>query len=72
MGLRWAYRSTKARRELGWAPGHHEEALRRTVDWYREREGEGLRPPGSRQRADLRLTGALLRGAARAGGRLGR
>ncbi len=72
MGLRWAYRSTKARRELGWVPGHHEEALRRTIDWYREREGERLRPAGSRQRADLRLTGALLRRAASVGGRLGR
>jgi dihydroflavonol-4-reductase len=55
--LWWAFRSTKAKRELGWVPSHHEEVLERTVAWYREREPLQLRPPGTRQPAALRLAG---------------
>ena len=36
--LWWAYRSTKAKRELGWKPAHHEDTLEATIGWYRERE----------------------------------
>ena len=61
MGEWWAYRSTKARRELGYRPRHHEESLRATIDWYREREGERLRPPGARQPLVLRGAGFALR-----------
>lgn len=70
MGHWWAYRSTKAKRELGWKPGHHEQALRRTIEWYREREGDRLRPPGSRQPLPLRVAGASLRRAGALGGRI--
>src|SRR3954466_9976601 len=42
----WAFRSTKARRELGWKPAHHEDTLEATIGWYREREAARLRPPG--------------------------
>jgi len=58
--LWWAYRSTKAKRELGYAPGHHEETLTRTIDWYREHE-ERLAPHGARQALPLRLAGFALR-----------
>jgi dihydroflavonol-4-reductase len=66
----WAFRSTKARRELGWTPGHHEDTLVRTIAWYRERGTPGLAPPGSRQHLPLRMTGFLVRRAGAAAGRL--
>ncbi|HMS61989.1 MAG TPA: NAD-dependent epimerase/dehydratase family protein [Solirubrobacteraceae bacterium] len=66
--LWWAYRSTKAKRELGWKPSHHEDTLVDTIDWYRSREGDRMEPPGTRQPAMLRLTGFGLR---QAGGVLG-
>ena len=55
--LWWAFRSTKAKRELGWAPSHHEDTLERTVAWYREREPLRLRAPGTRQPLALRAAG---------------
>ncbi len=55
--LWWAFRSTKARRELGWKPAHHEDTLVDTIEWYREREPVGLLPPGTRQPIALRLAG---------------
>lgn len=61
--LWWAYRSTKAKRELGWKPSHHEDTLVETIDWYRSREGDRMAPPGTRQPAALRLTGFGLRQA---------
>ena len=45
----WAYRSTKAKRELGWKPSHHEDTLERTIAWYRERGTRGLARPGTGQ-----------------------
>jgi dihydroflavonol-4-reductase len=59
--LRWAFRSTKAKRELGWRPSHHEDTLATTIAWYREREERGLAPAGTRQPALLRLTGFGVR-----------
>lgn len=35
----WAYSSAKAKRELGYDPGHHEDPLASTVDWYRTHPG---------------------------------
>jgi dihydroflavonol-4-reductase len=63
MSLWWAFRSTKARRELGWKPSHHEDTLVQTIEWYREREPLRLRPPGTRQPLALRVAGFGLRGA---------
>lgn len=68
MSLWWAYRSTKAKRELGFRPGHHEELLERTVQWYREREPLHLRAPGTRQPLALRTTGLAVRQLRRAAG----
>ncbi|HEV7753000.1 MAG TPA: NAD-dependent epimerase/dehydratase family protein [Baekduia sp.] len=61
MSLRWAYRSTKAKRDLGWIPGHHEQPLIDTIDWLHEREGERLGSPGARQPVVLRAAGFGLR-----------
>jgi dihydroflavonol-4-reductase len=59
----WTCRSTRARRELGWTTRPHEDTVEATVRWYREREGDRLRPPGSRQGPGWRLAGALSRAA---------
>jgi dihydroflavonol-4-reductase len=59
--LWWAYRSTKAKRELGWKPSHHEDTLEATIDWYREREPGRLATAGTRQPTALRLVGGALR-----------
>jgi dihydroflavonol-4-reductase len=66
----WAFRSTKAKRELGWKPSHHEDTLEATISWYREREPQRLRPPGERQPLALRLAGGVLRQADGLAGRL--
>ena len=64
-GQWWAYRSTKAARELDWHPSHHEDTLVDTIAWYREREPAALAPAGTRQPAALRVVGGGLRGANR-------
>jgi dihydroflavonol-4-reductase len=61
--LWWSFRSTKAKRELGWSPAHHEDTLQTTIDWYREREPMRLKAPGSRQPLALRAAGLGLRTA---------
>ncbi|GAC1439925.1 MAG: NAD-dependent epimerase/dehydratase family protein [Solirubrobacteraceae bacterium] len=61
--LWWAFRSNKAKRELGWTPSHHEDTLEATIAWYREREPAALRKPGTRQPLALRLSGLGLRRA---------
>jgi dihydroflavonol-4-reductase len=61
--LWWAFRSTKAKRELGYRPAHHEDTLQTTIDWYREREPTRLREPGTRQPLPLRLAGLGVRSA---------
>jgi dihydroflavonol-4-reductase len=59
----WAFRSTKAKRELGWKPSHHEDTLERTVAWYRDRGTNGLARPGTAQPVALRVAGFALRQA---------
>ena len=58
----WTYRSTKARRELGWTTRPHEETVEATVNWYREREAGRLRAHGH---------AAAARAGARRGSRCG-
>ncbi len=60
--LWWAYRSTKAKRELGYTPAHHEDTLVSTIEWYRRHEAQ-LAPPGARQALPLRVSGFALRQA---------
>jgi dTDP-D-glucose 4,6-dehydratase len=61
--LRWAVVSTKAKRELGWRPSPHEDALEETIAWYRERESRSLAPAGTRQPLVLRLAAGAVRRA---------
>jgi len=58
--LNWAFSSAKAKRELGWQPGPHEDCLEETIAWYRGLRGESLAPHGSRQPLALRLTARVL------------
>jgi dihydroflavonol-4-reductase len=58
----WAFSSAKAKRELGYQPGHHEQPLVSTIDWYRTHEAQ-LAPPGARQALPFRLAGFTLRQA---------
>jgi dihydroflavonol-4-reductase len=48
----WTYRSTKARKELGFKPRPHEETLEDTVAWYAERLGDRV---GRAPRSDIAL-----------------
>jgi dihydroflavonol-4-reductase len=57
----WAYRSTKAKRELGWKPSHHEDTIERTIAWYRDRGVRGLARPGTGQPLAFRVAGFALR-----------
>lgn len=58
-GLWWAYRSGKARRELGWTTRPHEDTVEETVRFYAEREGGRLARSGTRQPLGWRLAGAV-------------
>lgn len=61
--LWWAFRNTKAKRELGWTTSPHEDTVEATIAWYREREGDRLCPSGTRQPYGLRVAGLALRAA---------
>jgi dihydroflavonol-4-reductase len=61
--LWWAFRSSKAKRDLGWRPAHHEDTLQTTIDWYREHAPARLKAPGARQPLALRAAGLGLRTA---------
>ncbi|HWE34824.1 MAG TPA: NAD-dependent epimerase/dehydratase family protein [Solirubrobacteraceae bacterium] len=61
--LNWAFRNTKAKRELGWRTAPHEDCLEETIAWYREQRPAELSPPGSRQPLALRLAAAAARRA---------
>ena len=58
----WAFSSAKAKRELGYDPGHHEDPLASTIEWFRAHE-DRLAPPGTHQALPLRLAGFALRQA---------
>jgi dihydroflavonol-4-reductase len=59
--LNWAFSSAKAKRELGWTPGPHEDCLEATVAWYREHDGDKVAPQGSRQPLAVRIAGGVIR-----------
>jgi dihydroflavonol-4-reductase len=67
----WTYRSSRARRELGWTTRPHEDTVEATVAWYREREGERLRRVGARQPWPWRIAGLAGRAAEELGHRMG-
>jgi dihydroflavonol-4-reductase len=57
----WTYRSTKARRELGWTTRPHEDTVEATVRFWEERLGDRAARAGSRQPLALRLLGQAAR-----------
>jgi dihydroflavonol-4-reductase len=59
--LNWAFANRKAKRELGWTTSPHEDCLEATVAWYRERDGDRLSPPGTRQPVALRVAAGVIR-----------
>jgi dihydroflavonol-4-reductase len=59
----WTYRSTKARRELGFTTRPHEDTVEATIEWYREREPGRIERTGTRQPLPWRLAGLAVRGA---------
>ena len=59
----WTYRSTKAKRELGWKARPHEETLEATVAWYMEREHERIVRARRSQQLQYRVAGAAISAA---------
>jgi dihydroflavonol-4-reductase len=56
----WTYRSTKARRELGWRARPHEEALDATVVWHLDREHDRIARTRRSQQVQYRLAGMAI------------
>jgi dihydroflavonol-4-reductase len=57
----WTYRSSKARRELGWTTRPHEDTVEETVQYHAERLGDRLLRRGRRQPLAWRLVGQAMR-----------
>jgi dihydroflavonol-4-reductase len=68
----WTYRSTKAKRELGWSARPHEETLEATVSWHLEREHDRIARNRRSQQIQVRLAGAAVGAAETAAGALRR
>ena len=56
----WTYRSTRARRELGWSARPHEETLEATVAWHLEREQDRIARTRRSQPIQFRVAGAAI------------
>lgn len=67
-GNSWTYRSTKARRVLGWRARPHEETLEATVAWHLEREHDRITRARRSQQIQYRLAGLALGAAEGAAG----
>jgi dihydroflavonol-4-reductase len=67
-GQKWTYRSTKAKRELGWSARPHEETLEATVLWHLEREHDRIARTRRSQQMQLRLAGIAVGAAETAAG----
>jgi dihydroflavonol-4-reductase len=59
----WTYRNAKAKRELGWTTGPHEEAIEATVAWYLDREGDRLARARRTQPVQWKAAAAAMRAA---------
>jgi dihydroflavonol-4-reductase len=68
----WTYRSTKARRELGWRARPHEETLEATVAWHLEREHDRIARSRRSQQIPYRVAGLAIGAAEEAVGLLRR
>jgi dihydroflavonol-4-reductase len=56
----WTYRSTRARRDLGWTARPHEETLEATVAWHLEREQDRIARTRRSQQIQFRLAGVAI------------
>jgi dihydroflavonol-4-reductase len=56
----WCYRNGKAKRDLGWAPGPHEDTIEATVAWYQDHESERLARAPRSQPMSLKAAAAAL------------
>lgn len=56
----WTYRSTKAKRELGWRARPHEETLEATVAWHLDREHDRIARTRRSQQLQYRVAGAAI------------
>jgi hypothetical protein len=61
-GQWWTYSSNKARRELGWKTGPHEDSLEATVSWYLERDEARFQMARRSQPVSYKLAAAALSG----------
>ena len=68
----WTYRSTKAKRELGWKARPHEETLEATVGWYLDREHDRIVRSRRSQQLQYRVAGAAISLGETAGNAAGR
>src|SRR5207248_5890474 len=68
----WTYRSTKAKRELGWTTSPHEDAIEDTVSWYLDREGDRLDRARRSQPVQWKAAAAAIRAAEGIAGAAGR
>lgn len=56
----WTYRSTKAKRELGWKSRPHEETLEATIAWYLEHEHDRIVRSQHSQGVQYRVAGVAI------------
>jgi dihydroflavonol-4-reductase len=56
----WTYRSTKAKRELGWKARPHEETLQDTIAWYLEHEHDRIVRSQHSQGVQYRAAGVAI------------
>ena len=68
----WTYRSTKAKRELGWKARPHEETLEATVEWHLDREHDRIARTRRSQQLQYRVAGAAISLGETAGSAAGR
>jgi dihydroflavonol-4-reductase len=68
----WTYRNAKAKRELGWTTGPHEDTIEATVAWYFDHEGDRLARSRHSQPVQWKAAAAALRAAEGVVGAAGR
>lgn len=68
----WTYKSTKAKRELGWTTSPHEDTIEATVQWYLDREGDRMARARRSQPLRYKLAARALSTVEGAAGMLGR
>ena len=59
----WTYRNAKAKRELGWSTGPHEDTIEATVGWYLDHEGDRLARARRSQPVQWKAAAVAMRAA---------